>query len=180
LRDEKSGKAELSLGLELKAEGPRRDLPLFITREVREARAMLRSTRRSSGATLKFDLATNEAGWGKIELPADEAPRTMLRGSRIRRQCRCTRRSSEKARVRRGCVSPPRLTKRGPIAPRHIRGEPRIGGKWNDARSRVDARRAPDETWQSAASLGSSGGVLLCFPPVAKAARVRSVWLGRR
>ena len=75
LRDEKSGKADLSLGLELKAEGPRQGtLPLFITRDGARSQSDVALNTPVQRRNLKFDLATNGAGWGKVELPADEAP----------------------------------------------------------------------------------------------------------
>ena len=73
VRDVKTGKAQLSLGLELKSEGERKGaLPLLITRDGAKSQSDLTLTAAVQRQNLKSDLPKAEAGWGKIELPADD------------------------------------------------------------------------------------------------------------
>ncbi len=73
VRDAKTGKAQLSLGLELKADGERKGaLPLLVTREGAKSQSDLTLSGAVQRQNLKFDLAKTEPGWGKVELPADD------------------------------------------------------------------------------------------------------------
>ncbi len=73
VRDVKTGKAQLSLGLELKTEGERKGvLPLLVTRDGAKSQSDVTLTAAVQRQNLKFDLSKTEPGWGKVELPADD------------------------------------------------------------------------------------------------------------
>ena len=73
VRDAKTGKAQLSLGLELKVEGERKGtVPLLVTRDGAKSQSDLTLTAAVQRQNLKFDLTKTEPGWGKGELPADD------------------------------------------------------------------------------------------------------------
>jgi hypothetical protein len=74
VRDAKSGKAQLSLSLELKADAERKGaVPLLITRDGAKSQIDLSLNSAVQRQTLKFELPKIEPGWGKVELPADDA-----------------------------------------------------------------------------------------------------------
>lgn len=76
VRDEKTGKAQLSLGLELKTEGSRKGtLPLLFTRDGAKSQVDISLNAPTQRQNLKFDLPKAEPGWGELELPADENSR---------------------------------------------------------------------------------------------------------
>ena len=73
VRDSKTGKAQLSLGLELRAEGERKGaVPLLITRDGAKSQTDITLSAAVQRQNLKFDLTKTEPGWGKVELPADD------------------------------------------------------------------------------------------------------------
>jgi hypothetical protein len=73
VRDPKTGKSQLGLGLEFKAEGDRKGtVPLLVTREGAKSQSDLTLSAAVQRQTLKFDLTNADPGWGKVELPADD------------------------------------------------------------------------------------------------------------
>jgi len=75
VRDPKSGKAQLSLAFEVKADTERKGtIPLLLTRDGAKSQIDLTLNSIIQRQNLKFDLPKTESGWGKVELPADENP----------------------------------------------------------------------------------------------------------
>jgi hypothetical protein len=75
VRDEKTGKSQLSLSLELKAETARKGtLPLLFTRDGAKSQVDVAFNAATQRQNLKFDLPKADPGWGKLELPADDNP----------------------------------------------------------------------------------------------------------
>ncbi len=75
VRDAQAGTGQLSLALELKAEGERQGtVPLLVTREGATKQNDITLGAAVQRQNLKFDLAKIDAGWGKVELPADDIP----------------------------------------------------------------------------------------------------------
>jgi hypothetical protein len=75
VRDLKTGKAQLSLTLELKTDTERTgSLPLLLTRDGAKSQLDLPLNATVQRQNLKFELAKADSGWGKVELPADENP----------------------------------------------------------------------------------------------------------
>jgi len=76
VRDPKTGKGQLTLGLEVKSSGQTGTFPLLVTRDGAKSQMDLKLNAPVQRQTLKFDVAKLEAGggWGKLELPADDAP----------------------------------------------------------------------------------------------------------
>jgi hypothetical protein len=73
VRDAKTGKGQISIGLELRSDGGRKGaLPLLFTRDGAKSQSDVTLTAAIQRQNLKSDLTQAEAGWGKIELPADE------------------------------------------------------------------------------------------------------------
>ena len=73
VHDPKTGKAQLSLTLEVKTDTERKGaVPLLLTREGAKSQIDLNLNSIVQRQNLKFDLPKAEAGWGKVELPADE------------------------------------------------------------------------------------------------------------
>ncbi|MDQ3623390.1 MAG: BatA domain-containing protein, partial [Verrucomicrobiota bacterium] len=73
VRDAASGKAQLSLSLELKTEGERKSgLPLMVTHHGAKSQVDLTLNAAVQRQNLKFELQKSEPGWGKVELPADD------------------------------------------------------------------------------------------------------------
>ena len=75
VRDTKTGKGQLSLGLELKADAARPGtIPLLLTWDGAKSQIDLTLNAVVQRHNLRFDLAKIEPGWGKVELPADDSP----------------------------------------------------------------------------------------------------------
>ena len=75
VRDEKTGKAQLSLGLELKTDsGHKGSLPILFTRDGAKSQVDVPLNSATQRQNLKFDLPKAEIGWGELELPADANP----------------------------------------------------------------------------------------------------------
>ncbi len=75
VRDPKTGQAQLSLALELKADAARQGaLPLLLTRDGAKSQIDLTLNAAVQRQNFKFDLPKTAPGWGKVELPADENP----------------------------------------------------------------------------------------------------------
>ena len=168
LRDEKSGKSELSLGLELKAEGPRQGtLPLFITRDGARSQSDIALTTPVQRRNLRFDLATNGAGWGKVELPADEAPADntawFAYAPPVPLHAVIIGEGASASRLR--FASAPDKTRTDRTAA--ISAASRASEvKWNDAALGVWMTTAPEEAVSKAIEAWvQAGGILLCFPP---------------
>jgi hypothetical protein len=168
LRDEKSGKSELSLGLELKAEGPRQGtLPLFITRDGARSQSDVALTTPVQRRNLKFDLATNGTGWGKVELPADEAPADnaawFAYAPPVPLHAAIVGEGASASRLRFAAAPDKTRTDRTAAISAASRSSE---VKWNDAALGVWMVPSPDETVGKAIEAWvQAGGVLLCFPP---------------
>jgi hypothetical protein len=168
VRDEKTGKSQLSLGLELKTDAPRKGtLPVLFTRDGAKSQVDVPLTAATERQNLKFDLPKSDPGWGELELPADDnpndntvyfayAPPVPLHATIV----------AEGA-------SAPRL--RLAAAPDKSRAD-RIADilpaaqaekiAWKDTALVVWAAPAPDEAVaKSLQSWVEGGGVLLCLPP---------------
>ena len=75
VRDPQAGTARLTLGLELRASGEHpATVPLLVTRDGTKSQIDLALNAGVQRETLKFDLPKLAAGWGQVELPADDAP----------------------------------------------------------------------------------------------------------
>ena len=75
VRDEKSGRGQLSLVLDLKSEGSHQGtLPLFVIRDGAKSQTDVSISGNIQRQSLKFDVPKGAEGWGKVELPADENP----------------------------------------------------------------------------------------------------------
>jgi hypothetical protein len=75
VRDEKSGRAQLSLDLELKSDSAHKgSVPLLLTRDGAKSQVDVTLNAPTQRQNLKFDLTKLDPGWGKIELPADDNP----------------------------------------------------------------------------------------------------------
>ncbi|MEQ1850041.1 MAG: BatA domain-containing protein, partial [Chthoniobacteraceae bacterium] len=76
VRDPKSGKGQSTLGLEIKSGGQLGTFPLLVTRDGAKSQMDLKLNAPTQRQTLKFDVPQLEPGgsWGKVELPADDAP----------------------------------------------------------------------------------------------------------
>jgi len=75
VRDEKTGKAQLSLGLELKTESGRKGtLPLLFTHDGAKSQVDIALNAVTQRQNLKFDLPKADPGWGELALSADENP----------------------------------------------------------------------------------------------------------
>ncbi len=168
LRDAKTGKAQLSLGLELKSEGGRKGaLPLLITRDGAKSQSDLTLTAAVQRQNLKSDLAKAESGWGKVELPADEnladntayfayAPPVPLRAVIVG--------DGAAARLLRFAAAPDktRTDRTAELLPA-ARAESIV---WKDTALLVWAAAAPSEAVaKSLQSWVEGGGVLLALPP---------------
>jgi hypothetical protein len=167
-RDPASGRGELNLNLEFKADADRKGpLPLLITRDGARSQNDIALTAAVQRQNLKFATAKLEAGWGKIELPADDllsdnsaffvyAPPVPLRAviigdgpatARLRFAA-----APDKARTDRTVEVIP-LTRADSVA-------------WKDVALAIWAAPAPNETVaKNLRGWVEAGGVLLCFPP---------------
>jgi len=168
VRDEKSGRAQLSLALELKAESDRKGaLPIYVTRNGARSEIDITLNSNIQRQNLKFDLAKGETGWGKVELPADENPaddtayfvygpppsyRTIIVGD-------------GPAMTRLKFAAAPDKTRSDRTA-EVIPASRAAGIDWKTASLIVWTTAAPDETTaKTLQAWVESGGVLLCFPP---------------
>ncbi len=158
LRVRDSGKAQLTLGIELKTDTERKGaLPLLITRDGARSQTDLALHTAIQRHSLKFDVVKIEAGWGKIELPADDnpadnaawfvyAPPVPLRAAIV-------------------CEGPSAQRLRTAAAPDKTRTADVVAGaavNWKDTALVVWAAGTPDDRLQGWVE---SGGVLVCFPP---------------
>jgi hypothetical protein len=168
VRDLKAGKAQLSLVLELKAEGPHKEtLPLLLTRDGAKSQVDVPLHAASERQNLKFDLAKIEPGWGEIELPADDnsadntgyfafAPPVPLRAVIVGE-------STSAQRLRLAAAPDKTRTDRtaeilSPAQAANI--------AWKDTALIIWAAPAPDgATAKSLQDWVEGGGVLLCLPP---------------
>jgi Aerotolerance regulator N-terminal len=168
LRDEKSGKAELNLGLELKTEGALQGMvPLFITRDGTRSQSDVALNAPIQRRNLKFDLAKNEAGWGKVELPADEAPADNVAwfaySPPVPLHAAIIAEGASALRLQFAAAPDKTRTDRTAAVFTASRASQ---VKWNDAALGVWIAPPPDETIGKAIeNWVEAGGVLLCFPP---------------
>jgi hypothetical protein len=173
VREVKTGKAQLSLALEVKADAERKGaLPLLLTRDGAKSQIDLTLNAAVQRQNLKFDLPKTEPGWGKVELPADEnpadntayfayAPPVPLRAVIVGDNAAAGRlrfaAAPDKTRIDRTAEILP-VTRAESIA-------------WKEVALIVWAAPAPnDVVAKSLRSWVESGGVLLCFPPGSEAA----------
>ncbi len=71
--DEKTGRSQLSLNLELRSDGEQKDTqPIFVTRDGARSQTEVALKSATQRINLKYDLPKAEPGWGKVELPADD------------------------------------------------------------------------------------------------------------
>ncbi len=167
VRDPKTGKAQLSLALELKADSDRKGaLPLLLTRDGAKSQVDFLLNAAIQRQNLKFDLPKTESGWGKVELPADEnpadntayfayAPPVPLRAAIV---------GDGPATARLRFAAAPdktRADRTADIVPSANAGSL----AWKDLALVVWAGPAPDDAVaKSLQGWVESGGVLLCFP----------------
>jgi hypothetical protein len=168
VRDEKTGKGQLSLGLELKSDGARKGaLPLLFTRDGAKSQVDITLNAATQRQNLKFDLAKLDRGWGEIQLPADEnpadntayfayAPPLSLRATIVAEgasaQHLAFAAAPDKSRTDRSAEILP-VARAESIA-------------WKDTALLVWAAPAPGEAVaKSLQAWVESGGVLLCLPP---------------
>jgi hypothetical protein len=168
VRDEKAGKAQLSLILELKSDMERKaPLPLLLTRDGAKSQVDVQLNAITQRQNLKFDLTKLDPGWGKIELPADDnpgdntayfayAPPTPLRATIVAE-------GPSAARLRFAAAPDKTRTDRTAEILPAARAE---SIPWKDTALLVWAAPAPSEAVaKSLQSWVESGGVLLCLPP---------------
>ncbi|MCE9609603.1 MAG: BatA domain-containing protein [Chthoniobacter sp.] len=168
VRDAKSGKAQLSLGLELKSEGERKGaLPLLVTRDGAKSQSDVTLTAAVQRQNLKSELAKAEPGWGKVELPADDnladntayfayAPPVPLRAVIV---------GDGAAAQRVRFAAAPDKTRADRVAELlpAARAESIV---WKDTALVIWAAAAPSEAVaKSLQTWVEAGGVLLCLPP---------------
>jgi hypothetical protein len=168
VRDAKSGKAQLSLALELKADAERKGaLPLLLTRDGAKSQVDLTLNAPIQRQSLKFDLPKADAGWGKAELPADEnpadntayfayAPPVPLRTAVIG--------DGPPAALLRFAAAPDksRADRTADLIP--VASAPSVN--WKETALIVWMGAAPDDAvTKQLQGWVESGGVLLCFPP---------------
>jgi len=168
VRDEKTGQAQLSLMLELKAEGAHKgSLPLLLTRDGARSQVDVPLTAAVERQNLKFDLPKIEPGWGEIELPADDnpadntayfayAPPVPLRAVIVAQGA-----SAPRLRL----AAAPDKTRTDRVA--EILPAAQAGAiAWKDTAFIVWAAPTPEAAVaKSLESWVESGGVLLCLPP---------------
>ena len=168
VRNAKTGKAQLSLGLELKSEGERKGaLPLLVTRDGAKSQYDITLTAAVQRQNLKFELANVESGWGKVELPADDnlpdnaayfayAPPVPLRAVVIGE-------GAAAQRVRFAAAPDKTRTDRTAELLPAARAESIV---WKDTALLIWTAAAPSEAVaKSLQSWVEGGGVLLCLPP---------------
>ncbi|MDR3406292.1 MAG: BatA domain-containing protein [Chthoniobacter sp.] len=168
VRDEKTGKAQLSLALELKTDAPGKGtLPLLFTRDGAKSQVDVPLKAATQRQNLKFDLPKAEPGWGELELPADEnpgdntayfayAPPVPMRAVIVAEGASAQRlrlaAAPDKSRTDRTAEILP-IAQTGKIS-------------WKDTALIVWAAPPPDETVaKSLQGWVEGGGVLLCLPP---------------
>jgi len=168
VRDAKTGKAQLSLTLELKADAERKGpLPLLLTRDGAKSQIDLALNAAVQRQNLKFDLPKTEAGWGKVELPADENPEdnTAYFAYSPPVPLRAVIVGDGPAAPRLRFAAAPDKTRTDRTAEvLSVAGAESL--PWKETALVVWAAPAPgDAVAKSLASWVESGGVLLCFPP---------------
>ena len=85
VRDEKSGKAQLSLALVLKTQGTHKEtLPLLLTRDGANSQVDVPLNAAMERQNLKFDLTKIESGWGKVRTAGGRESRRQHRLFRLR------------------------------------------------------------------------------------------------
>ena len=173
VRDAKTGKGQLSLNLELKADAARLGtIPLLLTRDGAKSQIDLTLNAAVQRQNLRFDLAKTESGWGKVELPADDAlfdnvayfafaPPVPLRAAIVGEGA-----SAQRLRF----AAAPDKTRTDRIADLLPAGRGDTIA-WKETALIVWVAPAPGEAVaKSLLSWVESGGVLLCFPPGGEAA----------
>ncbi len=168
VRDARTGKAQLALSLELKADSGRKgSLPLLITRDGAKSQTDFTLNAAVQRANLKFELAKTEAGWGKVELPADDdladnaayfaySPPPPLRAAIVGE-------GSFAQRLRLAVAPDKTRTDRTVDLLPVTRAD---GVAWKETALIVWAAPVPtDAVAKSLQGWVESGGVLLCFPP---------------
>lgn len=168
VRDAKSGKGQLSLALELKADSERKGaLPLLLTRDGAKSQIDLALTAAVQRQNLNFDIPKAEPGWGKAELPADENPADntayFAYAPPVPLKTVVTGDGPTAARLR-FAAAPDRS--RGDRTADLIPAGSAAGVNWKDRALLIWTGPGPDDaTAQRLQSWVESGGVLLCFPP---------------
>jgi len=168
VRDAKTGKAQLSLGLELTSEGERKGaLPLLVTRDGAKGQSDVTLTAAVQRQNLKSELAKAEAGWGKVELPADDnladntayfayAPPAALKAVVVGE-------GTAAQRVRFATAPDKTRTDRTAELLPTARAESIV---WKETALIIWAAAAPSEAVaKSLQTWVEAGGVLLCLPP---------------
>jgi hypothetical protein len=173
VRDAKTGQAQLSLTLELKAEAERQAaLPLLLTRDGAKSQIDLALNAAVQRQNMKFDLTKTEAGWGKVELPTDENPEdnTAYFAYAPPASLRAIIVGDNAAAPRLRFAAAPDKTRTDRTA--EILPATRIAGlPWKETALIVWTGPAPDGAGAKALeSWVASGGILLCFPPGGEAA----------
>lgn len=168
VRDEKSGKAQLSLGLELKTDSGRKGtLPLLFTRDGAKSQLDIALNAATQRQNLKFDLPKAEPGWGELELPADENPADntvyFAYAPPVPLKAVIVADGAPAQRLRLAAAPDKSRTDRTAeiVAPARAENIP-----WKDAALIIWAAPAPsDAVGKSLQAWVESGGVLLSLPP---------------
>lgn len=168
VRDEKSGKAQLSLGLELKTDSGRKGtLPLLFTRDGAKSQLDIALNAATQRQNLKFDLPKAEPGWGELELPADENPADntvyFAYAPPVPLKAVIVADGAPAQRLRLAAAPDKSRTDRTAeiVPPAHAENIP-----WKDAALIIWAAPAPsDAVGKSLQAWVESGGVLLSLPP---------------
>ena len=168
VRDEKSGRAQLSLDLELRSDSARKGpVPLLLTRDGAKSQVDVTLNAPTQRQNLKLDLTKLDPGWGKIELPADENPAdnagyfTYAQPVPLRAIIVADGPSAQRLRLA-AAPDKMRTDRVAEILPA-ARAESIV---WKDTALLVWAAPAPAEAVaKSLQAWVESGGVLLCLPP---------------
>ena len=173
VRDEKSGRGQLSLDLELKSDSPHKGpVPLLLTRDGAKSQVDVTLNAPTQRQNLKFDLTKLDPGWGKIELPADDNPAdntgyfAYAQPVPLRAAIVANGASAKRLQL---AVAPDksRTDRSAEIFP----AEHAESIAWKDTALVVWAAAAPGEAVaKSLQTWVESGGVLLCLPPGGEAA----------
>jgi len=167
VRDPKSGKAQLSLAFEVKADTERKGRSRSCSRATApRARSIWRSIPSFSGRTSSSTCPRRNPAGARWNCPPTKTPRTIPLISPTPRRCHCALRSSAMGRPRRVCASRLRPTKRARIGSPTSSPWP-MPAAWRGRKRRSSSGQVPPPDEAVAKSLQSwveGGGVLLCFP----------------
>ncbi|MHA3772362.1 BatA domain-containing protein [Verrucomicrobiota bacterium sgz303538] len=168
IRDAKAGTGQMSLALELKSSAEKQGtVPLLVTRDGAKSQTDVTLSAAVQRQNLRFDLPKLEAGWGKVELPADDLPtdnaayfvyappvplRTVVVGDSAAAQRLRVAAAPDKTRTDRTAELRPAAGA--------------AGVNWKETAFLIWAAPAPDEaTAKALQGWVESGGVVLCAPP---------------